>query len=107
MNWNTISEVSELEDILKAMPKDVLIFKHSFRCSISTAIKKRLEAVDFTNLFEVYLIDVVAFRPISLHLSTLSGITHESPQVLLFKNGKCFYHAAHFDITKQAILSAS
>ncbi len=107
MKWNLLSEITDLENIIEASSKDVLIFKHSFRCSISSAVKKRLETSDLTNKFEVYLLDVVESRATSLWLAERVNITHESPQVLLIKQGKCFFHAAHFDITKEAILMAS
>lgn len=106
MNWIPLSETTQLEQILEAMPKDVLIFKHSFRCSISVAIQKRLESADLKNHFKLFMIDVVNSRPTSLYLAEKIDIQHESPQVLLFRNGNCYYHASHFDITQHAILTA-
>ncbi len=88
------------------MPGDTLIFKHSFRCSISAAIKKRLESGDLALRFKVYLIDVVRSRPISLSLAKEVKVPHESPQILLLRDGVCYFHASHFDITEQAILAA-
>ena len=105
MQWTNLSNKAQLEQIIKAMPGDILIFKHSFRCSISQAIKKRLESSDLHLRFKVYLIDVVDSRPTSLYLANQLDVQHESPQVLLLKNGKCYFHASHFDITEQAILA--
>ncbi len=107
MNWTNLSETAQLEQILEAMPEDVLIFKHSFRCSISVAIKNRLESSDLGDHFKLFMIDVVHSRPTSLYLAEKINIQHESPQVLLFRNGKCYYHASHFDITEHAILTAN
>ena len=107
MNWTILSETTQLEQILKAMPEDILIFKHSFRCSISATIKKRLESADFRNHFKLFMIDVVNSRPTSLYLAEKVNIQHESPQILLFRNGQCYYHASHFDISEHAILTAS
>lgn len=106
MNWSHLSETTQLEQLLEAMPEDILIFKHSFRCSISLAIKKRLEAANLHKRFKVFLIDVVLSRPTSLYLADKVNIQHESPQVLLLKDGKCYFHASHFDITEQRILAA-
>ena len=107
MNWTNLSETTQLEQTLKAMPEDVLIFKHSFRCSISVAIKNRLESTDLGNHYKLFMIDVVNSRSTSLYLAEKVDIQHESPQVLLFRNGQCYYHASHFDITEHAILTAN
>jgi len=107
MNWTNLSETTHLEQVLKAMPEDILIFKHSFRCSISVAVKNRLESANLEHLGKLFMIDVINSRPTSLYLSDKVNIRHESPQVLLFRNGECYYHASHFDITEHAILNAN
>ncbi|HHB78717.1 MAG TPA: bacillithiol system redox-active protein YtxJ [Saprospiraceae bacterium] len=106
MIWTNLSETAQLEQILEAMPGDILIFKHSFRCSISAAIKNRLEKGQLQDHFKVFMIDVVESRPTSLYLAEKANVVHQSPQVLLFRNGYCYFHASHFDITQHTILAA-
>ena len=80
---------------------DKLIFKHSTRCSISTMAKYRLE--DDWNFegkkLEPYYLDLINYRDLSKEVAEKFDVHHESPQVLLIKNGECTYDASHLDIT--------
>lgn len=105
--WIDLSETATIDKLLNTMPKDFIIFKHSFRCTISGAIKKRLEKSIIFDKFDIFLIDVIQSRPTSLYLAEKANVNHESPQVLLFKDGQCVFHASHFDITEQSILAAA
>jgi bacillithiol system protein YtxJ len=44
------------------------------------------------------MVDVVKERPISNKLAELLTVRHESPQILVVKNGQCTYHTSHLDI---------
>lgn len=52
------------------------------------------------------MIDVLAARPASNHVATLTGIRHESPQIILFRNGQALFDRDNWDITSEAIASA-
>ena len=102
MKWNHLTTVGQLEEIEKqSYETPVLIFKHSTRCSISSMAKFRLEDDwDFpeTELVPYYL-DLIAFRKISAEIADRFSVHHESPQVLLIRNGSCTYDASHLDIS--------
>jgi bacillithiol system protein YtxJ len=107
MNWNPISELAQLEDIQKESHQHpVLIFKHSTRCSISATALGRLERqwqqTEVGDLKPYYL-DLIAYRPISNHVAEQFGVWHESPQVLLIRNGASVYNASHYDISFESI----
>lgn len=102
MKWNKLESPNELSAIVERS-KEVpcLIFKHSTRCSISSMAKYRLEDDwDFSEEeIEPYYLDLIAYRPISGAVAEAFSVHHESPQVLLIKNGECTYDASHLDIT--------
>lgn len=111
MNWLTIESLTDLnkavEDSSMVQFKAVVIFKHSTRCSISSTAKFRLESkwVDDDQI-PVYYLDLIKYRELSNQIADDFSVYHESPQVLVLKNGKCCYHASHLSISAQEILSA-
>lgn len=109
MNWLQLTSLEQLDQIAersKAVP--CLLFKHSTRCSISAMAKHRLEAEwDFSpDAVEPYYLDLIAFRPVSSAIAERFSVYHESPQVLLVKDGVCFYDASHLDITVAELKAA-
>lgn len=81
-----------------------VIFKHSTRCSISKMVLNRFNnASDFGNA-DYYLLLVVEQRNISNTVEQIFSIKHESPQVLLIKNGNCIFSESHNAITIDDIL---
>jgi bacillithiol system protein YtxJ len=105
MNWLPLIAENQLMEIdsLSNNPdvKAVLILKHSTRCSISIAALGRLERTWKISEKEVpaYYLDLLNYRNVSAGIEQHYGITHESPQVLIIKNGKCIYSASHSDIS--------
>ena len=105
MNWITLSEESQLEQI-KAQSKlqPVVIFKHSTRCATSTMAKNRLERETPADNIVFYYLDILLYRPISNKIADDFQVHHESPQVLIIKNGECTYDESHNGITMQDII---
>jgi bacillithiol system protein YtxJ len=52
------------------------------------------------------IIRVVEARPASNRVADMTGIQHESPQLLLFKDGKAVYDRDNWDITPESISEA-
>ncbi|TAF67802.1 MAG: bacillithiol system redox-active protein YtxJ [Cytophagales bacterium] len=105
ITWKNIENEQVLEKLLSQPENEetpILIFKHSTRCSISANVLDRLQRQWDTKSHEAvqtYLIKVIEERPLSNALSQRLGITHESPQLFLLKNGKLLFHASHYDIS--------
>lgn len=102
MDWNKLTEEAQLEEIKKeSFNQPVLILKHSTTCSISATALARLERAwkpeEAKNLKPYYL-DLLKLRPISNKIAQEFGVEHESPQVLIIKDGQSIYDASHFDI---------
>lgn len=47
----------------------------------------------------LYLLDLLVYRSVSNAVAEQLGVQHESPQLLIIKNGKCIYHASHLAIS--------
>lgn len=101
IKWEILNDISMLDKAIEdSFKNDVVIFKHSTTCSISLMAKRRLEDDwDLNDLIVPYYLDLKTYRTISDAISTRFSLHHESPQVLLIKNGECIYDASHFDIT--------
>jgi bacillithiol system protein YtxJ len=52
------------------------------------------------------IIRVVESRPASNRVTERSGITHESPQIILFKDGKAVFDRDNWDITGESVAEA-
>jgi bacillithiol system protein YtxJ len=109
MNWINITNAGQLEAIKElSTSKPQLIFKHSTRCSISSVAKSRLERAETPGAIDFYYLDLINHKDISAKIAADFSVHHESPQVLLIKNGECVYDESHSginmdDIAEQAI----
>ena len=100
VNWIQLNDISQLE-VINSNQNLVVIFKHSTRCGISRFALNRFEKemnIENENI-QFYFLDILANRNISNEISTIYGIRHESPQLILFKNGKVLYYASHGNIS--------
>jgi bacillithiol system protein YtxJ len=102
LNWRTLDSKNSLEEILeisKSVP--CAIFKHSTRCSTSSVAKNRLERGwnHADDSFPVYYLDVLESREVSSDVAAKFDVIHQSPQLLVIKNGDCVYHASHLSIS--------
>lgn len=99
MNWILLNTEEQLSEIIKrSHEKPQAIFKHSTRCSISSMVKSRLEKNTFPETIDFHFLDLIAFRPLSNKIAEDLKVYHESPQVLLLKNGECIYDESHMAI---------
>jgi bacillithiol system protein YtxJ len=104
MNWLKLENENQLNEIqnnsFNSTIKGVVLFKHSTRCSISSMALSRFErgwTLD-QETAPAYYLDLLNYRPISHLIADKFAVEHESPQVLVIKDGKCIYHASHSDI---------
>ncbi len=45
-----------------------------------------------------YFLDLISYRSVSNKIQDAFYVEHQSPQVLVIKNGRCVYNASHIDI---------
>ena len=95
--------MQEIKEKSNARPQQ--IFKHSTRCSISSMAKNRLDRSFRPDGIDFYFLDLIKHRNISNKISQEFNVYHESPQVLVIKNGKSIYDQSHSGIDMQEITS--
>ena len=104
MNWIHLTDISTIDQIIKdSFDKPQVIFKHSTRCSISLMAKRKFE-FEWDSLpaeTPVYFLDLLNYRSISNSIAELFNVHHESPQLLLIKDGECVYEASHSEISAE------
>ena len=109
MRWtelNTREQIEQIKEESKTEP--VLIFKHSTRCAVSSMALNRLERnwkSENVAPVKMYYLDLLSHRTISQVVAEFFGVEHESPQVLIVKEGNAVYvrshHAIAFDEIQQ------
>jgi bacillithiol system protein YtxJ len=105
MNWINLTNEEQLHQIkANSNQKPQVIFKHSTRCSISSVAKNRLERSSQPDEIDFYFLDLIKFRAISNKISEDFKVYHESPQILVIKNGECIYDESHSGIDMQEII---
>lgn len=108
MNWNDLKDIQQIAELkANSYQRPQLIFKHSTRCSISQMALSRFERSWSDSEIECYFLDLLKFRAISNFIETEFEVEHQSPQVLLIKNGQCVYHESHNAIFVDEVLEAA
>lgn len=96
--WIPLNNEAQLNLIVeKSKTRPQLIFKHSTRCGISRmVINQFIEAYDFDQKdFDLYFLDLLSYREVSNEVAYKFQVLHESPQLLIIKNGVTVAHASH------------
>jgi bacillithiol system protein YtxJ len=106
MNWHPINTVEHLEQIKAASyTTPQVIFKHSTTCSISRMALDRFERAEAPENVDFHYLDLLNFRAISNEIATFFQVHHESPQLLLIKDGECIYDESHYGIMMDELKS--
>lgn len=110
--WHAPQTEEEVDELIEASKSDrpQIIYKHSYRCSISLFVKSSLDAemdeiLHQTNT-NAYLVDVVGMRSVSNYIAQKTGIQHQSPQLILLHNGSPFWSASHGNVRAENLKSA-
>lgn len=106
MNWTSLESAEQINAI-KNQEGYSVIFKHSTRCSISMMVKKRFE-LDWNKLPEnlpLYFLDLIKYRDLSNQVAADFQVYHESPQLLLIKDGECILDLSHGQVSVEEALS--
>lgn len=97
----TLTVENQIEEILDlSIQKPVLLFKHSTRCGISSMVLKRFEnkLKKEEGEFYYFYLDLLQNRYISDYISQKFNISHQSPQLIVIKDGDVSSHNSHFGI---------
>lgn len=98
VGWRMLTDLGQLNELIElSHQQPVLIFKHSTRCSISRFALKNFEnEYDFAEEdLQPYFLDLLEYRNVSNEIANRFNVMHQSPQILLIKQGKCVYDESH------------
>lgn len=99
--WHILGEMDQLDKILEeSNTKPIAIFKHSTRCGISRGVLKIFER-NYSlskDQMKLYFLDLLANRDISNEIAARFKVNHESPQIIVLKDGKVVHHDSHHSI---------
>ena len=102
-----MDRVEQLDEIEQAKGLNI-IFKHNTTCPISRGVRSEFEqeADSIPAVRSVYFLDLLAHRDISNAIAERFGVEHQSPQLLLIKDGNCTYNEALYRISADATANA-
>lgn len=102
INWIPLNSIEQINSIKEQSKSEtVLIFKHSTRCGISGMVIRQFEK-KFTEEMKdlkVYYLDLLNYRDVSNEVGYTFQVMHQSPQLLVIREGVAVAHASHYDIT--------
>jgi bacillithiol system protein YtxJ len=102
-NFFRIDDQVALESLITdSKQKPVIVFKHSNACSISARAYREMEKLQE----QVNILEVQSAREVSRELANLTGIQHETPQVIVLRDGKAVWNASHFDVKAADVMKA-
>lgn len=96
--WIPLTSIDQLAEIeKKSMGKTQVIFKHSTSCGISRMVLNMFKSgySYSAEQFDLYYLDLHAYREVSNETGYKFQVMHQSPQLLVIKNGITVAHASH------------
>jgi bacillithiol system protein YtxJ len=104
-SWRQLTTLEELDHAAdESHKKPVILFKHSVSCGISAFAKERMERLPVDDSFSVYLLDLLSYRDISNEIATRFGVIHQSPQVIVLRNGEASFTTSHHSIQPDTLV---
>jgi bacillithiol system protein YtxJ len=107
MKWTPLESVDQVDELIQQSHEaPILIFKHSTRCSISSAALDRMERrwqPEEMHHFGAYFLDLIRHRDVSNAVSEKLNVYHQSPQAIVVSKGEVVYEDSHFSISYDEI----
>ena len=99
--WIPLNDLQQLSHIeKKSSIKTQVIFKHSTRCGISRMVMKQfVDTYSFSEKeIDLYYLDLLSYREVSNEVGYKYQVIHQSPQLLVIKNGVVVAQNSHSSI---------
>jgi bacillithiol system protein YtxJ len=96
-----MEQFDEIDEI--SQTKSVVLFKHSTRCSISRMALKQFDT-EFNypeEKIDWYLLDLLNHRDLSNEIASRYNVMHQSPQIIVIRNGKAVFNESHDSISAE------
>lgn len=107
-DWIPFSDPEQLNELItESNSIPVVIYKHSSRCGLSFMTENKLEeGWDVLQpKVKLYFLDLIRYREVSTAVAEKFNVRHQSPQILIIKNGICVFNTSHHEISTEAILN--
>jgi bacillithiol system protein YtxJ len=104
--WKKLESLSQLEEAMtQSNVAPQIIFKHSTRCIISKMVLSQFEEnlAAIPEQANLLFLDLLNHRDISNAIAMQLNVHHESPQVVVIKNGHAVFHESHHSIDATTI----
>jgi len=108
--WKHLETEMDYESaLIESQTRPVVIFKHSTTCGISNhKLFEMLEDWDAApEEIAFYYLDLLAHRPTSNLVAQKTNVIHQSPQIIILKDGKVVGNTSHayatFDFVKKTL----
>ena len=90
-----VTDIVALDSLFQSsQDHPVIVFKHDPYCSISASAYRQMAQLPD----EVALVDVAHDRDVARAIAERTGVRHESPQVMVLRDGEAVWDASHFRI---------
>ncbi|MDF4222099.1 bacillithiol system redox-active protein YtxJ [Maribacter sp. M208] len=92
---NTVDQLGTIKEKSSSRPQ--VIFKHSTTCGISRMVLNMFKSSYSLQdgQMDLYFLDLLANRDVSNAVASKFGVMHQSPQLLIIKNGVVVIHDSH------------
>ncbi|WP_297793640.1 bacillithiol system redox-active protein YtxJ [uncultured Eudoraea sp.] len=98
LSWIPLTSIDQLSDIeQESAERPQIIFKHSTTCGISSMVLRSFKNSYLLeqNQADVYYLDLQRYRAVSDEVANRFKVYHQSPQLLMIKNGMVVVHESH------------
>jgi bacillithiol system protein YtxJ len=93
-----LTSFEQFEDVWQQWWKRIL-FKHSTTCPISANAHRQVEKFQQESDYLIYILDVLNTGNTKFLIADKLGITHESPQVIVFNDKETIADASHLAVS--------
>lgn len=105
MHWIHLTDESQLQKIIvRSQEKPQVIFKYSSHCHLSEVVFQRLQKKCCPERIDFYFLDLIVHESISKKVTETFHVIHQSPQILLIRDGECVFEEGHSEISLEGIL---
>lgn len=105
MHWIHLTSEDQIQNmIVRSQEKPQVIFKYSSRCYLSEIVFRRLQKDCCPKHIDFYFLDLIVHPHISQKVTEYFKVDHQSPQVLLIRDGECIFEESHSNITLEEIM---
>jgi bacillithiol system protein YtxJ len=98
LSWIALTTTDQLEEIAdKSQSRTQMIFKHSTTCGTSRMVLNMFgnDIIHESDKADLYYLDLHSFRDLSNEVGKRFKVVHQSPQLLIIRNGVVVAHDSH------------